>query len=53
MDKITSQFEQIKEQICDDYCKWLEIFMETEQDPDEAYERLLNEKCGDCPLQRL
>ena len=53
MDTITSQIEQIKAQICDDYCKWLEIFMEIEQDPDEAYERLLNEKCADCPLQKL
>lgn len=53
MDTITRQFEQIKAQICDDYCKWLEIFMEIEQDPDEAYERLLNEKCADCPLQKL
>lgn len=53
MDTITRQFEQIKGQMCDDYCKWLEIFMEIEQDPDEAYEKLLNEKCADCPLQKL
>lgn len=53
MDTITSQFEQIKADICDNYCKWPEIYMEIEQDPDEAYERLLNEKCAECPLQKL
>ena len=41
---ISDFFEDIKEQICDDYCKW----------PHEAEsDTALNAICEECPLQKL
>ena len=39
--------------ICDDYCKYRELYFSEHEDPDEAYEALLDEKCSDCPLGRI
>ena len=50
---ITQQLETIKEDICDEYCKWSERYRELYEDPDKANERMLGEVCEICPLQRI
>ena len=45
---ITSQFEQIKKELCDVYCKYPEIYNT------EHYEgQMIEEVCSKCPLCRL
>lgn len=47
------KLESIKEDICDNYCKFpWECSLEHE-DPEEGYEAMLKERCADCPLNRL
>ena len=50
---ITKEFEEIKEQICDKYCKFPELSEQTIDDPDEAFDWLQHNHCNDCPLNRL
>lgn len=42
---ITEQLEEIAEQICDNYCKYIEKYSD--------YEKLVEEKCEHCPLWRI
>lgn len=54
MDKTVTQImEQVKSEICDDYCKWPEEYLQIHNDPDEAQAYMLAEKCTTCPLQKL
>lgn len=46
---ITEIFEDIKEQMCDSYCKYPE---KINADDDEQWDKM-NEICGECPLNRL
>ena len=50
---ITEQIENVKEQICDKYCKFPELSEQTIDDPDEAFDWLQHNHCNDCPLNRL
>jgi len=50
---ITEQFEAIKEQMCDNYCRFPALSKETIEDENEAFEWLMNEHCSNCPLNRL
>ena len=50
---IVRQIEQIAEDICDNYCKYPELYAAQYKDPDESESRLLSEKCDNCPLLRL
>ncbi len=50
---ITEQFEVIKEQICDEYCRFPELSRETHEDPDDAFEWMQHTYCEHCPLMRL
>ena len=44
MDKtISEMFEEIKEEMCDKYCKYI----------DQLGEEEIDELCSDCPLNRL
>lgn len=43
----------IAETMCDDYCKYHEIYLSRHKDPDEAYERMQEEVCSHCPLNDL
>lgn len=43
VDAVSDLFEDIKEQICDDYCKW----------PHELGQRELDAVCEECPLEKL
>lgn len=54
MDKTVTQImEQVKNDICDNYCKYPEWSKKFFKDTDKADEFLLNEICLDCPLKRL
>lgn len=50
---ITQQLEEICGEICDNYCKYPELSLETHKDPDEANEWMMNNCCEKCPLMRL
>ena len=50
---IIEQLEKIKEEICDKYCKWPQLYLESIKDPDDAHEIMMEHKCAKCPLQRL
>lgn len=41
--------EQIKADMCDNYCKWPSLYKGDEN----AFDRLLDERCAHCPLNRL
>jgi hypothetical protein len=45
---ISEIVEEVKEQICDQYCK----YRETAEKHEIGFDALI-EKCGDCPLNRL
>ena len=45
---ISEIVEEVKEQICDQYCK----YRETADKHEIGFDALI-EKCGDCPLNRL
>lgn len=47
------QIEDIKKELCDDFCKWPQKYREAMGDPDDAQYFLLIDKCSGCPLQRL
>ena len=46
-------FEKLKEDFCDNYCKWPSWFMAYFKDPDDAHEVMLADCCIDCPLNEL
>ena len=50
---ITEIIEDVKENICDDYCKYTEQYRSCYKDPDEAQEKLFSDMCNYCPLCRL
>ena len=50
---ISEQFEEIKKEMCDKYCKWPERYLAEIECPDEAQEVMIEEKCKDCPLNKL
>ena len=44
---------EIKDAICEDYCKYLDEAYCQFKDPDEANEWLLEHYCAYCPLGRI
>lgn len=50
---ITEQLEAVKTRMCDDYCRYQELSLETIKDPDEAFEWLQRNYCQNCPLSEL
>lgn len=44
---------EVIEDICDNYCKWPEKYKGEIKDEDEAYDKLMAEKCENCPLNKL
>lgn len=48
---IIEQLNQLREQICDDYCKYSEEIRQAATD--KEYEELLSEHCDSCPLNML
>lgn len=45
--------QEVVEETCDKYCKWPEKYQEQYGDPDEAGEKMMDEICVNCPLNRL
>ena len=53
--KVTEIIDEVCEDICDNYCKYPLIYQPDEScnmDP-EWIEKMLQEKCDDCPLHNL
>ena len=50
---VTEQIQQTVETMCDKYCKIPGEYLEKYKDPDEAQEVMIEEKCKDCPLNKL
>lgn len=49
---VIEQIENIKEKICDDYCKYREDAFSKNKDTDKAEDYLLD-YCDNCPVRRL
>lgn len=47
------ELEEIKADICDNYCKYPEQYWLEYEDSVEAHEQMLREQCEECPLNRL
>ena len=47
------EFEEIRESICDNYCKYPDMYLSDYADPDEANTAMINEECVYCPLGAL
>lgn len=47
------ELENIKADICDKYCKWPNEYLKSYEDPDVAHDKMIEEWCPECPLQRL
>lgn len=43
---VSDIIQEVTVEICDEYCKWTGMYGDDE-------EAMLNEKCDDCPLNRL
>lgn len=50
---IREQLEAVKEKVCDGYCRFPELALGTNEDPDEAWEWLERTYCQNCPLNEL
>ena len=53
MREIKKQLEEIAEKVCHDYCKYPDEYRERYQDPDIAYEVMLQEQCENCILLKI
>lgn len=49
---VTEIIEEIKCEMCDQYCKYPDIY-NTREDSDEEYDKMIAEVCDSCPLNRL
>lgn len=50
---VTQQLEKVKEDICDNYCKYPEKYLEKIKDPDKAMNEMWEHICENCPLNKL
>lgn len=50
---VTEQIEVIKDNVCDNICRWREHCLSIKKDPDDAQEYLEENYCQNCPLGRL
>lgn len=53
METVTTMLEKVKEQVCEQVCKWPEAYLSVHKDPDEANEKMLIEQCTYCPSQKI
>lgn len=47
------ELEEIKEDICDNKCKYPEMYLSEYSNPDEAHEAMIEDECEYCPLGNL
>ena len=52
-DVMQKEIDKVIEETCDQCCKWPEIYRSWFEDPDIAHEVMLDEKCINCPLNRI
>lgn len=52
-DVMQEEIEKVVNEMCDGYCKWPEIYRSWHEDPDEAHEHMMDDKCITCPLSRI
>ena len=45
--------DEVRETICDDYCKYRDEALSKYKDPDEAQEWLEVNSCDDCPFNKI
>ena len=50
---ICDQLQDIMEDICTYYCKYPEQYLSQYKDPDMASDKMLNERCENCPLEKI
>ena len=50
---IIEQLEGVRDNICENYCKYQEKAYSEHKDPDEAMDVLINQYCNDCPFMGL
>lgn len=49
---LSSLVEEVKENICDNYCKYPGIY-DLQEDDDITFEKMVFEVCDNCPLNYL
>lgn len=47
------RLQEVKEDMCDNYCKYPYQYQMEYEDPEEGFEEMLSDICADCPLNRL
>ena len=45
--------EEVIEKMCSDYCKFPEQYEKEYGDSDEGVDKMAEDRCGKCPLNRL
>ena len=50
---VTEQLNEVRRQICDNYCKYMDLVLETHQSSDLAMDYLQETYCATCPLNEL
>ena len=53
MKHITEMLDEICCNMYDNYCKYPKLYEANYDDPDEAMDKLCEEKCNDCPINKL
>lgn len=50
---ISEEFEDIKMQMCEHYCKYPKQYQMEHEDSEAAFDLMISEICAECPLNRL
>ena len=50
---VTEQLNEVRRQICDNYCKYMDLVLETHQSPDLDMDYLQETYCSTCPMNEL
>lgn len=50
---VTEQLNEVRRQICDNYCKYMDMVLGTHQSPDLDMDYLQETYCATCPLNEL
>lgn len=51
--KRTEVIQEVKEEMCDHFCKYPEWYLMNYEDSEEAHDTMVEEMCSECPLNRL
>lgn len=50
---VTEQLNEVRRQICDNYCKYMDMVLGTHQSPDLDMDYLQETYCATCPMNEL